>query len=269
MKISYCLIDTFTSEKFKGNPTSVCYLENNITTKLMHSIAKEISVPVTAFIIPKRIDTSYKLRYFTTKEEIPACGHATLASAEVIFKRTNDNAKISFQTIEDIIIDCNKKEEIVYMTYPKYDMIDYKVSNKTLNSLGIKNYNTVGFCKELETLFIEIDNAKLLRRINPNYNLLKESSNELKEVVITSISDIDEFDFLLRSFCPWIGIDEDPVTGSVHSVLAGFWKTKLNKTHLCAYQASERGGEVYLTSYETKVELGGKSTIVLTGELDV
>jgi len=155
------------------------------------------------------------------------------------------------------------------MTYPKYEMVNYRVSKKTLDSLGIKTYINMGFCRELETLFIEIDNASLLRVISPNYNLLKQSNNEIKEVVVTSISDMKGFDFLLRSFCPWIGINEDPVTGSVHSVLAGFWKTKLNKINLIAYQASKRGGEVYVSSSNNKVELGGKSTIVIEGNLNI
>lgn len=268
MKTPFYLIDTFTSTKFKGNPTSVCYLNDCINKELMLSIAQEVGVPVTAFVLPLNANT-YGIRYFTITGEIPACGHATLASAEVMFKRTKNNDEISFKTIEEVIIDCNKKENIIYMTYPKYEMIDYNVSNKTLDTLGIKNYSSIGFCKELETLFIEIDNAKILREIKPNYNLLKESNNEIKEVVITSISDIKEYDFLLRSFCPWIGINEDPVTGSVHSVLARFWETKLNKISLVAYQASKRGGEVYVTSSETKIELGGKSIMVLEGRLNI
>ena len=268
MKISFYLLDTFTSTIFKGSPTSVCWLNEVIEDKMMLSIAQELNFPVTSFILFKK-NHIYNIRYFTVTDEIPACGHATLAASEVVFRNSKVNANISFETIENITITCDKKEGITYMEYPKYEMINYNLSTQTLDALTLKKFKSVGFCKELDTLFIEINDAKSLRAINPNYQLLKASNSNIKEVVITSISDDKKYDFLLRSFCPWIGINEDPVTGSVHSVLAEFWKIKLNKDKLFAFQASKRGGEIYVWPTDTVVKLGGKSVLVLKGDLRI
>ena len=143
-----------------------------------------------------------------------------------------------FKTIENIVIDTNLNENIILMTYPKYETVTIDISENILKSLGVNNYKSVEFCKELQTLIIELESPQILRELQPNYKILTESTNQIKEVVVTSVSDNENYDFILRSFCPWIGIDEDPVTGSVHSVLANFWKDRLNKTELTAYQAS-------------------------------
>jgi predicted PhzF superfamily epimerase YddE/YHI9 len=113
-------------------------------------------------------------------------------------------------------------------------------------------------------------NTLTLRALSPDYSRLVQSSSAvLKEVVVTSRSDHAPYDFLLRSFCPWIGINEDPVTGSVHTVLAHFWKEKLGKNSLTAYQASERGGEVYLKALDNAVELGGNMVTLFHTQMEI
>ncbi len=266
MTIPTYIIDSFTSTRFKGNPTAVCILKKRPDYEILHSIARELNFPVTAFLETTEENEKYKIYYFTITGEIPACGHATLAAAKAVFELTSNDAA-QFVTIENITIKTKRKDEIIFMTYPMFTTVIFDISKDTLKSLGIVNYSPVGFCKELETLFIELEDPKLLRELKPDYKLLTESTDQVKEIVITSVSDCNDFDFLLRSFCPWIGIDEDPVTGSVHSVLAGFWKSKLGKNELTAYQASERGGEVIVKAFEDKVELGGKVVTVLKGEL--
>jgi PhzF family phenazine biosynthesis protein len=212
-------------------------MEIKLDYKTMHSIAKELNFPATAFVETKNINEVHKIKYFTIPGEISACGHATWATAKVIFELT---AKYSakFKTIENIVIDTNLNENIILMTYPKYETVTIDISENILKSLGVNNYKSVEFCKELQTLIIELESPQILRELQPNYKILTESTNQIKEVVVTSVSDNENYDFILRSFCPWIGIDEDPVTGSVHSVLANFWKDRLNKTELTAYQAS-------------------------------
>lgn len=266
MLIPIYIVDSFTSTKFKGNPTAVCVLKNRLDYDIMHSIARELNFPVTAFIGITAENNNYNICYFTITGEIPACGHATLAAAKVVSELIS-NDSTQFKTVENITIKTKRKDEIIFMTYPKFTTVNFDIPKGTLKSLGITHYNPVGFCKELETLFIELEDPKQLRELQPNYKLLTESTNQVKEIVITSVSDNVGYDFLLRSFCPWIGIDEDPVTGSVHSVLAGFWKNKLGKNELTAYQESERGGEIEVKAFDDKVELGGRATIVLKGEL--
>lgn len=267
MELPFFIVDTFISTEFKGNPAAVCIVETRLPSETMLSIARELDFPVTAFIEKISSGTNYKIKYFTTTTEIPACGHATLASSKVVF----DNELINhanFETIENNIIGVKLDDDIISMTYPKFSMEAVDVSLALLESLGLKNYKSAGVCKELETLFIEVDNPKVVKGLSPNYEMLSKSNTEIIEVVVTSVADDPEYDFILRSFCPWIGIDEDPVTGSVHSVLGGFWKERLGKTELIAYQASERGGIIYVKAFDNKVEIGGRAITILKGKLD-
>lgn len=266
MQVPVFLIDTFTAEKDKGNPTAVCLLYSPMAPGNMQSIAKELAVPVTAFVeLTDEPAAITPIRYFTGITEIPACGHATLAAAEVVLKLSAAE-KATFKTIAGIAIEVKRVDGVIVLTYPRYHLKEITVPEGVLQSLSLPQYASAGFCAELETLFIELESAALLRSIQPDYKQMVQGSNDIKEVVITSASDDERYDFLLRSFCPWIGIDEDPVTGSVHSVLAGFWKQRLGKQQLKAYQASARGGELYVTGYDDKVELGGKTVIVSVRE---
>jgi PhzF family phenazine biosynthesis protein len=155
------------------------------------------------------------------------------------------------------------------MTYPMYETVDIAVNPALLSSLGLDRYTTIVLCPALESLFIEVGDPNILRNLQPDYNQLKKSSTIIKEVVVMAVSDDARYDFILRSFCPWIGINEDPVTGSVHSVLAHFWKERLGKHQMVAWQASERGGEVYVNALDTCVEIGGEVIPVAEGMLEV
>ena len=153
------------------------------------------------------------------------------------------------------------------MTYPAYAMEEQVVNAELLAALHLNDYKTAGYSEDLETLFIELESAESLRNIQPDYQRLVKSSEVIKEVVITSVSDNANFDYYLRSFCPWIGIDEDPVTGSVHSVLGNFWKKRLHKEFMNAYQASPRGGKLVIRAFDDHVKIGGEAVVILTGEI--
>lgn len=266
MQLPTFIIDTFTSQPFKGNPTGVCYMADMLPENTMLFIAGELNFPVTAFIRPSDAH-EYAIRYFTPVTEIPACGHATLASARVVqMQDAIDKAK--FLTTNGIALSAQMTGDVAMMTYPKYFMQTAEVNRQTLDSLQIHDYLSAGLCHELECLFIETA-PQTLRTIQPDYASLVKSNPAIKEVVITSVSDDNEYDYLLRSFCPWIGIDEDPVTGSVHTALSGFWKDRLNKDTLKAYQASERGGELLIKAYDDKTEIGGKSVVIMKGMMEV
>jgi PhzF family phenazine biosynthesis protein len=265
MTVPVYIIDTFTSVAFRGNPTGVCLLPEPVSDQTQLAIAKELNFPVTAFIVP---DGRNNIRYFTPLTEIPACGHATLAAARVTFDRQNAD-QITFYTINGVAIGITLQNGIIVMTYPRYELEATTINKDLLESLSITGFVSAGICNELETLFIELDSAAVLRAIQPDYKKMVASDPFIKEVVITSVADTRDYDFLLRSFCPWIGIDEDPVTGSVHAVLANFWKQRLHKSKLKAYQCSERGGELLITAFDDKVELGGKTVVLMKGEMTI
>lgn len=265
MVIQTFLLDTFTSQRFKGNPTPVCVSAQPLDFTIMHELAKELNQPVTAFVVLQTTNKPVPLHYFTSTGEIPACGHATLAAAQVVFDLTG-STNVTFETIEKRLLHARIEQGVIFMTYPRFQAVDYPISEATKKALGIPSHKPIGLCRELDSLFIELD-PKTLRSIMPDYKALVQSDPSLKEVLITSVSDDPKFDFLLRSFCPWIGIDEDPVTGSVHSVLAHFWKDRLGKSNLKAYQASERGGEAHVHAYEDHVDLGGQVQPLFKGEI--
>jgi PhzF family phenazine biosynthesis protein len=259
-------IDSFTAEKFKGNPTAVCLLHSPISDANMLLVAKELNLPVTAFIEMGDNSEPYNLRYFTTVTEIPACGHATLAAAKAMNLFGNSRS-IKFRTIEEKIIEVTMNDDKIVMSYPVYTTEAFDVDNELMISLSVKTGKVIRLCKELETLFIELTDPQQLRDARPDYKRLMKSNDKIIEVVITSVSDDKRYDYLIRSFCPWIGIDEDPVTGSVHSVLAGFWSDRLHKKNLKCYQASPRGGEAFVVAHADKVELGGQAVLVMEGAI--
>jgi PhzF family phenazine biosynthesis protein len=265
--LAFYLIDAFASETFKGNPTAVCMVDSSVSKTTMQQIAKEINLPVTVFVsLQKDLNAVHPLYYFTSLIEIPACGHATLAAAKMVSFKTHLK-QLRFITIEGKMITAEITGSSIVMSYPKYHTVEYKAGEELAESLGLNDYVVIGFCKELDTLFIEVADPGVLRMVKPDYQKLISSANDIMEVVITSRSDNKRYDYLLRSFCPWIGINEDPVTGSVHSVLAGYWTNKLNKyQQLKVYQASERGGELFVTGFDDKVQLGGETVLVMEGE---
>ncbi len=268
MKMPIYFLDSCTSQPFKGNPTPVCILSNDYPKKVLQSIATEMNQPVTVFIL-KETEEYYKIRYFTSTTEIPACGHGTLAAAKLL-NVIDGTEKIEFITAEGLRIPVKIESGLVCIEYPVFNLHETRVDRKILSAIGIEKYVYAGATTELQMLMIELDDPSLLRQVKPDFIKLVNSDSELTEVVITSIADRPEYDFLLRSFCPWIGIDEDPVTGSVHSSLAPFWKNKLKKDPLRAYQASSRGGEIQVSVTNDKsVSLKADAIVIFRGEIEL
>lgn len=270
MKINnYFLLDTFTNVAFKGNPTPVCLLERPFPQKTMESLAKEFNAPVSVFISPENDLPTYQIRYFTIAGEIPACGHGTLGAAYVLFQQFTQMNSIDFLTIEGTALQSTQEEGITFIQYPKFEPTAIDIITELNEALEIKNHQSYFLGKELESLFIELENAEAVKKVKPNFTKLLQSTSKIKEVVIMSESDHASADFVLRSFCPWIGIDEDPVTGSIHSVLGHFWKEKLNKDKLIAHQVSERGGKIIVKPLDNLVKIGGDCKILIQGRLNL
>lgn len=233
---------------------------------MMHSFAKEFNSPVTAFIGPQHNNKIYPIRYFTVTGEIPACGHATLGAAFILLNLTG-RKKITFETIETIQLYTRQDKKRTYIEYPTFDRLEFEIPEGLKSALGITHSETHFFCEALQTLFIELKTENEVTRLAPDFKLLYESSDKIKEVVVMSKAENKNYDFVLRSFCPWIGINEDPVTGSVHAVLGPFWQKRLGKNELIVFQASERSGQVFIKLLQDKVEIGGYTEIIIEGQL--
>ncbi len=260
--IRFFLLNTFIGDGLKGNPTPVFLLENQLDENKMELLASKFKDSVSVFLNKEEKSNTYQIRYFTVTGEIPACGHGSLGAAYVLFRASSNADRISLRTIEDTILVAFKENGRTFIQYPKLGTSE-AVSNPAVNeALGIKKFKSYFICTALESLFIELENEKEVIEIVPNYERLLQSTNEIKEIVVMSESEEEAFDFTLRSFCPWIGINEDPVTGSIHSVLGHFWKSRLGKDILVVKQASESGGKLIVKPRHEFVNIGGDCLII-------
>jgi PhzF family phenazine biosynthesis protein len=267
-------VDAFTEEKFKGNPAAVCILEDEIKDESLQAIAREMNLSETAFV--KVIDgksfkdgKTFSLRWFTPNQEVPLCGHATLATLQVIFEHYNNcNKKLNFQTKSGDLV-CEKTLKGISLNFPLDNIINIVPENQLLEAMGIKDFKDCIIGENTRKVVVKLNSIKEVLELKPNYEKMKTIAfkTDIKGVGVTCEGD-GNYDFISRYFNPWAGINEDSVTGSVHTLLANYWKEILNKNTLKAYQASERGGEILLNILnDDRVELIGKAVIVLKGEI--
>lgn len=262
MKIYF--VDSFTSEKYKGNPAAVCLPESELDVDTMQKIATEIGFSETAFV--KQVSSDiYSIRFFTPKIEIPLCGHATLASSKIIFDITPLNS-IKFINCNNVELFIEKVENRIRMQFPVYETEEIEVPKKLLDALGISEIENKRYSAVNKIILIEIKNAQTLSNLKPDFTALVNSYTGINGVLVTAISDSDKYDFHYRYFWPWAGTNEDPVTGAIQTFLTKYWATKLNKTKLNAFQSSLRTGSMSTELLHDKVFILGEAVTVLEGE---
>ena len=236
MKIYF--VDSFTTEKFKGNPAAVCLPDTELDVDTMQKIATEIGFSETAFI-KQVIDDTYSIRFFTPKMEIPLCGHAALASSKIIFDTTSFDS-IKFINCNNVELFIEKVNNSIKMQFPVYETEEIEVPKTMLDALGIAEIVNTRYSPQNKIILIEINNVLTLANLTPDFGALINSYTGINGVLVTAISDSESFDFHYRYFWPWAGTNEDPVTGGIQTFLTKYWSTKLNKTALHAYQSSLR-----------------------------
>lgn len=268
--IEVYIVDSFTNERFKGNPAGVCLLNNELEENLMQAIAKELGLSETAFVKEALGDNIYSIRYFSPKMEIPLCGHATLAASKVIFEKLEDVNSIDFKTVENLSLKIRRLRDEIEMKFPVYDTKPQGVPKKLLAALGIDEVANSEFNKETNILLIEINDAKLLQQLSPDFEALKQSHDTINGVLVTACSQKENYDFESRYFWPWSGTNEDPVTGGTHTFLAKYWSLRLNKKKMNSYQCSERTGfmEVELIG-DNHMTIKSQAQIVFKGEMRI
>jgi PhzF family phenazine biosynthesis protein len=264
------IIDAFTNEAFKGNPAGVCLLESEISVQTMQAIAYELNLSETAFLKQtKNCDTEYSVRYFTPTVEIDFCGHATLASAKLILHHLQ-KPFVNFTTFHNLKLSATSQNENIKMKFPIYETIDFTPTRELYEAFGITNPIATKFAKDLDMLIIEVSDKEALLSIKPDFVKALQSSDNIKELVVTAKSSDKDYDFYSRCFCPWIGINEDPVTGASHSVLAKYWSIRLGKTEMIAFQSSKRGGFLKLKILnDTELEVVSNAKIILEGTIKI
>ncbi len=257
-------VDSFTNQKFRGNPAAVCIVEIDLDNATMQNIAIEIGFSETAFI-KQIINNTYSIRFFTPKIEIPLCGHATLASSKIIFDTTSFNS-IKFINCNNVDLFIEKVENKIKMQFPVYDTEEIPVPQKMLDALGVSEVVNKRFSPKNKIILIEIKRALELANLKPDFPALADSYTGINGVLVTAISDNENFDFHYRYFWPWAGTNEDPVTGGIQTFLTKYWAIKLNKTKLNSYQSSLRGGTMSTELLQDKVCILGEAVTVFEGQ---
>ncbi|MCZ4408524.1 PhzF family phenazine biosynthesis isomerase [Cryomorphaceae bacterium 1068] len=269
-KIETYIVDSFTDQAFKGNPAGVCVLDTPLSDEKMQTIARELGLSETAFVKPITGKEAFSIRYFSPKMEIPLCGHATLASAKVLFEIESEMDRIHFQNLDGLDLLIVKDREIIEMEFPVYSTSPQGAPDELLRALGIKVLVNSAFNRETNILLLEIESSSVLEGLAPDFEKLKRAHDSINGVLVTAPSQRTDYDFESRYFWPWSGTNEDPVTGGTHTFLAKYWGERLNKYKMRSYQCSARSGfmEVELVS-GSKLLIRSEAQIVLKGEMRV
>lgn len=254
-------VDAFTNQPFSGNPAAVCVLPEPADPAWMQNLALDMNLSETAFVHP--IEGGFGLRWFTPTVEVALCGHATLASAHVLWEdRGFDRSQpIRFHTKSGWLI-CTQEPNGISMDFPSKPLTPADPPPGLLESLGVRAV-TVGSNKM--DYLVEVESEAVVRAAAPDFKLL--ATVDARGVIVTARSDSEDFDFVSRFFAPAAGVDEDPVTGSAHCALGPYWSAKLGKAKMTARQLSARGGTVTVRVESDRTHLGGQAVTVATGEL--
>jgi PhzF family phenazine biosynthesis protein len=254
-------VDAFTERAFAGNPAAVCLLSGPKDEAWMLQVAREMNLSETAFLVEQ--DDGFSLRWFTPTTEVDLCGHATLASAHVLWESgtIKTGQPVRFHTRSGVLT-ARQDAGLVELDFPSLAESAATAPPSLLAALGVEP-GYVGVFGGRYLLLVESEAT--VRRLKPDFPALRAMPG--RGVVVTSRSDGPDHDFVSRYFAPWVGIDEDPVTGSAHCCLGPFWGARLGKDRLTAVQASARGGVIQVRLQGERVGLGGRAVTVLRGEL--
>ena len=255
-------VDAFTDRPFAGNPAAVCLLDDSRDAAWMQDVAREMNLSETAFL-RRRDDGSFDLRWFTPAIEVDLCGHATLASAHVLWEagRLPPGRPALFHTRSGLLT-AERRDGAIEMDFPATPASQVVPPDGLIEALGVR---PVSVASNRMDYLVELADEAAVRAVTPDLRALK--AVRARGIIVTARSDDARYDFVSRFFAPAAGVDEDPVTGSAHCCLAPFWGARLGKTKLSGYQASARGGTVGVELRGDRVILSGHAVTVMRGEL--
>ncbi len=261
MGLSIIQVDAFTNRPFAGNPAAVCVLKTPKDAGWMQAVAREMNLSETAFL--RQREDGYDLRWFTPTMEVDLCGHATLASAHVLWEEEHlpQDRAAHFQTRSGLL----KAERVgdwIELDFPAEPEAPASAPPELVEALHLP-FAYVG--KNRLDYLVVVEREEQVRELHPDFALLSDLGT--RGVIVTAPSESEDFDFVSRYFAPGSGIPEDPVTGSTHCCLGPYWGKRLAKMELVGYQASARGGTVRVRNQGDRVVLGGQAVTVMRGEL--
>ena len=254
-------VDAFTNAPFAGNPAAVCILSEKQDEQWMQQVAREMNLSETAFLL-KQPD-GFSLRWFTPATEVNLCGHATLASAHVLWEAglLSITEQAQFDTRSGLLT-AKRHGDLIELYFPALNEEPAEAPAELIAALRV----TPRYVGKFGTKYlIEVNDEETVRKLDPDFSALRKLPG--RGVVVTSAASAAPFDFVSRYFAPWVGVDEDPVTGSAHCCLGPYWGRRLGKQEMKAYQASARGGVVNIRLGVERVYLGGNAVTVFSGTL--
>lgn len=263
MELDLYQVDAFTSKPFEGNPAAVCPLEEWMPDELLQKIAMENNLSETAFFMEE--GNGYRLRWFTPEAEVDLCGHATLASAHVLFEHLGYAGEEILFHSNSGELKVSKGEHLLVMDFPqtpgsKVEPPELLLEAMSLDASVAETYRATDY-------MMVLGNQSAVEKLDPDYQLLKQLKT--RGIIVSAPSDSPEYDFVSRFFAPALAINEDPVTGSAHTMMAPFWADRFGKKNLKARQISRRGGDVHCTVLRDRVELGGQAVTYLQGTVRI
>ncbi len=260
MKIPFYQIDAFTSRVFAGNPAGVCFLDEWVDDGILQSIAAENNLSETAFLVSAP-DGAYDLRWFTPKAEVDLCGHATLAAAHAIFEFVDPAAAAAVFHTKSGVLSVARQPDLLVMDFPARPPLPVERPFDLTGMLGVEPLRVLGS----RDLFVVLEEEEQVKQAKPD--LPRVAALDYLGLIVTAKG--RNCDFVSRFFAPRAGIPEDPVTGSAHCTLVPYWSEQLGKKRLHALQVSARGGELFCEDKDTRVLIGGRTAIYLTGTITV
>ena len=254
-------VDAFTDKPFAGNPAAVCVLLKAADEEWMQQLANEMNLSETAFLVEQ--EDGYDLRWFTPAVEVDLCGHATLASAHILWEQgfLPADRPARFHTRSGLL-SAVRKDSWIELDFPAEPEKPAEIPEGLFKAFGTPA-QYVG--KNRFDFLLEFESVDTVRNISPDFTLLSKFS--CRGFIVTSRSDADPYDFISRFFAPAAGVNEDPVTGSAHCCLGPYWAKKLGKEELTGYQASARGGVVKVQVGDDRVYIGGQAVTVMRATL--
>lgn len=259
-------VDAFATELFGGNPAAVCPTETWLSDDVMQALAAENNLSETAFVVPDDSGAAdYGLRWFTPTSEVAMCGHATLASAWVLFNViTPDVDVVTFTTPSGILTVTRGPGDLITMDFPQCTLKPAPHPDDLHRALGGP---AMDFCTASNGMRLAVlGSVEAVRTLKPNLNAVAKMGDFGLIVTAKGEGDVD---FVSRFFAPQVGIAEDPVTGSAHTVLAPYWAKRLKKETFTARQISKRGGEVLCQLDGDRVKLSGRAVLYMKGEVHI
>ena len=254
-------VDAFSDQPFAGNPAAVCLLPAPREKHWMQLVAREMNLSETAFLHPE--NDGWRLRWFTPTVEVALCGHATLASAHVLWEtgQLAPTATAHFYT-DSGLLTAKRDGSSIELDFPAKIAVPTEAPAGLDEALSVK---PLAVCRSAFDYLVEVNAETTLRALKPDFGKLGQLP--VRGVIVTSRSDQAQFDFVSRFFAPASGVNEDPVTGSAHCTLGPFWQERLKRSEFRAFQASARGGVLTVRVAGDRVFLGGNAVTVLRGEL--